>query len=201
SCSRLHLKWLRIVWWSAIHVGAALAPLAFSWSGLTVCLILYVLAGIGVTMGYHRLLTHRSFQTPKAVEYILSVLGSLANQGGPLQWVAAHRIHHAHSDQEGDPHSPRDGGWWAHVLWVMPFHPVLDDRRRFLRYVPDLARDPVHRVLEGCHVLLPLLLAGLLFALGQAWGSVGLSWLLWGIFVRTALLYHATYLVNSATHM
>jgi stearoyl-CoA desaturase (delta-9 desaturase) len=201
SCSGLHLKWLRMVWWSAIHMGAALAPLAFSWSGLTVCLILYLLSGIGVTMGYHRLLTHRSFQTPKAVEYILSVLGSLANQGGPLQWVATHRIHHAHSDHEGDPHSPRDGGWWAHVLWLMPFHPVLDDRRRFLRYVPDLARDPVHRVLEGWHVLLPLLLAGLLFALGQAWGSVGLSWLLWGIFVRTALLYHATYLVNSATHM
>jgi len=178
-----------------------LAPFAFCWSALVVCLALYLAAGFGVTMGYHRLLTHRSFHTPKLVEYILAVLGSLANQGGPLQWVAVHRVHHQHSDAEGDPHSPRDGVWWAHLLWWMPHVPALDESASYERYVVDLSKDPVHRFLQRYHILLPLALAGLLFAVGEVWGGVGLSWLVWGIFVRTALLYHATWLVNSATHL
>jgi stearoyl-CoA desaturase (delta-9 desaturase) len=166
-----------------------------------ICLALYLVAGFGVTMGYHRLLTHRSFRTPRLGDYILTVLGSLANQGGPLQWVAVHRVHHQHSDEEGDPHSPRDGVWWAHLLWWMPHDPALDDPTHYQRYVVDLAKDPVHCFLQRYHVLLPLTLAGLLFGLGEVWGAVGLSWLVWGIFVRTTLLYHATWLVNSATHL
>jgi stearoyl-CoA desaturase (delta-9 desaturase) len=195
------LNWPHILWWSVIQAGVVLAPFTFSWSALWVCLALYLVAGFGVTMGYHRLLTHRSFHTPRPVEYILAVLGSLANQGGPLQWVAVHRVHHQHSDADGDPHSPRDGAWWAHLLWWMPHSPTLDDRACYERYVADLNKDPVHRFLQRWHVLLPLTLAGLLFVLGDLWGGVGLSWLVWGIFVRTTLLYHATWLVNSATHM
>ena len=195
------LNWPSILWWSFIQTGVVLAPFTFTWSGLVVCLVLYLLAGFGITMGYHRLLTHRSFQTPRVVEYLLAVLGSLANQGGPLQWVAVHRVHHRHSDAAGDPHSPRDGVWWAHLLWWMPHVPELDERGRYGRYIVDLARDPVHRFLQRWHILLPLALAALLFALGQLWGGAGLSWLVWGIFVRTTLLYHATWLVNSATHL
>jgi stearoyl-CoA desaturase (delta-9 desaturase) len=167
---------------------------------VAICLALYVATGIGMTVGYHRLLTHRSFQTPRVVEYALTALGGLANQGGPLSWVAVHRVHHLHSDAEGDPHSPRDGLWWAHLLWWWPRVPALDDPARYERHVPDLARDPVHRLLQRYHLVLPLALTGLLFVLGQAWAGVGLSWVLWGIFVRTALLYHATWAVNSATH-
>jgi stearoyl-CoA desaturase (delta-9 desaturase) len=178
-----------------------LAPFTFSWSGLAIVAGLYLATGFGVTLGYHRLLTHRSFQTPRLVEYVLATLGCLANQGGPLQWVAVHRVHHQHSDAEGDPHSPRDGLWWAHLLWWMPHVPALGDPARYGRYVPDLAGDPVHRFLQRYHVLLPLALAGLLFGLGQLWAGVGLSWLVWGMFVRTALLYHATWLVNSAAHV
>ncbi len=186
-----------------MQAGVVLAPFAFSWSGVAVCGILYLLAGFGVTIGYHRLLTHRSFRTPRAVEYTLAVMGSLANQGGPLRWVAVHRIHHRHSDAAGDPHSPRDGVWWAHLLWWMPYVPALDEPACYRRYVPDLAQDPVHRFLERFHILLPLALAGALFGLGAAWGgwTLALSWLVWGIFVRTTLLYHATWLVNSATHL
>ncbi len=186
-----------------IQTGVVLAPFTFSWSGLGICLALYLATGFGITMGYHRLLTHRSFQTPRFVEYILTALGTLANQGGPLQWVAVHRIHHQHSDAEGDPHSPRDGVWWAHLLWWMPNSPTLDDPARYERYIPDLARDPVHRFFHRYHVLLPLALAGSLFGSGGLWGGVGLglSWLVWGMFVRTALLYHATWFVNSATHL
>src|SRR5262245_66084792 len=102
-----------MVWWGFLHVGVVFAPFAFTWSGLLVCGVLYLLGGFGITLGYHRLLTHRSFQTPKPVEYCLAVLGSLANQGGPLQWTATHRVHHRYSDKEGDPHSPNDGIWWA----------------------------------------------------------------------------------------
>jgi stearoyl-CoA desaturase (delta-9 desaturase) len=176
------------------------APFTFSYSALVVCLVLYLAAGFGVTMGYHRLLTHRSFQTSRLVEYLLTVLGSLANQGGPLRWVAVHRIHHQYSDAEGDPHSPRDGVWWAHLLWWMPYVPALDDARRYERYVLDLAKDPVHRCLQRYYFVLPLVLGGLLFVLGELYGGLGLSWLVWGMFVRTTLLYHATWLVNSATH-
>jgi fatty-acid desaturase len=199
--SRLRLNWPQILWWSTIQAGIVLAPFAFSWSGLVVAITLYVLAGFGVTLGYHRLLTHRSFRTPKAVEYLLTLLGTLANQGGPMQWVATHRLHHRHSDTEDDPHSPRKGFWWAHMLWWMPYVPMVDDHTHYRRYVMDLDRAPFHRFMQRWHVLPSLLLAGLLFALGEAWGGLGLSWLVWGIFVRTTLLYHATWLVNSATHL
>jgi stearoyl-CoA desaturase (delta-9 desaturase) len=190
-----------LLWWSVIQAGVVLAPFTFTWSGATVCLVLYVAAGLGITMGYHRLLTHRSFRTPRLVEYLLATLGTLANQGGPVQWVAVHRRHHQDSDADGDPHSPRHGLWWAHLLWWMPHDPVLDDPAQYGRYVPDLDRDPVHRFLQRYHVLLPLGLAGLLVRLGQWWAGEGLSWLVWGIFVRTTLLYHATWLVNSAAHV
>jgi stearoyl-CoA desaturase (delta-9 desaturase) len=199
--SKLRMNWLPIFWVGLIHLGIVLAPFTFSWSGIVICLFLYMLTVTGVNVGFHRLLTHRSFQTPKPVEYILTVLGSLAGQGGVLQWVATHRAHHAHSDEEGDPHSPRDGAWWAHMLWWMPFDRVLDVAAQRLRYVRDLAKDPVHRFLDHCQVPLTLLLALALFMLGQAWGGVGLSWLVWGIFVRMTLTYHVTWLVNSATHM
>jgi stearoyl-CoA desaturase (delta-9 desaturase) len=195
------LNWPHILWSSIVQVGVVLAPFTFSWSALVVCLALYLVAGFGVTMGYHRLLTHRSFRTPRLVEYLLTALGSLANQGGPLHWVAVHRVHHQHSDEAGDPHSPRDGVWWAHLWWWMPYVPDLDDPARYRRYVLDLAKDPVHRFLERWHILWPLALAGLLYVLGEVWGGVGLSWLVWGVFVRTTLLYQATWLVNSATHL
>jgi stearoyl-CoA desaturase (delta-9 desaturase) len=183
-----------------IQVGVVLAPFTFSWSGLWICLGLYLAVGFGVTMGYHRLLTHRSFQTPRVVEYLLSVLGALASQGGPLQWVAIHRIHHQHSDADGDPHSPRDGWWWAHMLWWMPYAPTIHEPAHYERYIPDLARDPVHSFLQRRHIFLAVGLGVLLFAAGQLYGGLGLSWVVWGMFVRTALLYHATWLVNSATH-
>jgi sn-1 stearoyl-lipid 9-desaturase len=195
------VNWSQIIGWSVIHIGVVLAPLTFSWSGLVVCLVLYLLVGLGVTMGYHRLLTHRSFQTPRPVEYVLALLGSLANQGGPLQWVAVHRIHHQHSDDEGDPHSPRDGVWWSHMLWWMLHVPAIHEPVVYQRYVPDLARDPVHRFLQRYHFLLTLGLGGALFGLGHLWGGVGFSWVVWGMFVRTTVLYHATWLVNSATHL
>src|SRR5579884_2014579 len=194
------LNWPHLLWFSLIQAGVVLAPFTFCWSALVVCVILYLLAGFGVTMGYHRLLTHRSFQTSRVVEYLLSVLGLLANQGGPLQWVAVHRVHHQHSDADGDPHSPNDGVCWAHLLWWIPHVPALDEPRHYRRYVADLSRDPVHRALQRYHILVPLALAALLYALVELWGGVGLSWLVCVIFVGTALLYHATWLQRAVVN-
>jgi fatty-acid desaturase len=201
SASRWRMNWGSLLWIGFIHAGVVLAPFTFTWSGLVVCLVLYVLTGLGVTVGYHRLLTHRSFQTPRVVEYLLTLLGCLSNQGGPLRWAATHRAHHAHTDTEGDPHTPRDGTLWAHMFWWMHHDPVLDDPVRERSYVKDLIKHSFHRIVQRFHFLPPILLAVALFGLGELCFGAGLSWLVWGIFVRTALGYHATWLVNSAGHL
>ena len=89
-------------------------------SGKMVAVLWWITGGLGVTLGYHRLLTHRSFQTYKWVEYLLTLFGTLSWQGAPSRWVGTHRLHHASSDEPGDPHSPHDGGWWSHILWLFP---------------------------------------------------------------------------------
>jgi len=198
SCSLSY--WLRLFRVVIILAGPLFALFTFSYSALVISGLLYVMAGLGVTVGYHRLLTHRSFQTPKVIEYFFTVLGCLANQGGPLSWVAAHRVHHTHADLAGDPHSPRDGFWWAHILWLLHFFPSFDDATLRLHYVPDLASDPIHRFLERAELLLQLILAGLLFWLGDLWADEGLSWAVWGMLVRIGVSFQVTALVNSATH-
>jgi stearoyl-CoA desaturase (delta-9 desaturase) len=177
-----------------------LAPFTFTWSGLGVCGVLYLISGFGITVGYHRLLTHRSFRTPRVMERFLAVCGLLANQGGPLQWAAVHRIHHRHSDAEGDPHSPRDGMWWSHLLWWMPHTPSLDNPLQYRRYVRDLTRDPLLRWLQRYNGIALPISALIVFLSGSMIAGAGFSWLVWGVFLRTSLVYHATWLVNSATH-
>ena len=179
-----------------IHAGALLAPFTFTWSAFWVFFVMQFVTGLfGVTLCYHRLLTHRSFSVPKWLEYVLTVCGSLALQGGPAKWVSTHRVHHAFSDRPQDPHSPNRGFWWAHMLWLFAYDEVLDHPTKFLRYVPELARDKVHMSIEKTMVLQSVLLGTLLFALG------GLPWLVWGLFFRTTFVYHATWLVNSAAHL
>jgi sn-1 stearoyl-lipid 9-desaturase len=145
-------------------------------------------------MAYHRLLTHRGFKTPKWVEYFLTVCATLALEGGPIFWVATHRIHHQFSDQEGDPHSPIDGKWWAHMGWILMGKSMHHDSTTLARYVPDLAKDKFHVWITKYHYVPQVILGIVLFAVG------GLPWLLWGTFFRTVFLLHATWLVNSATH-
>ena len=108
-----------IFWLALLHVGAVFAPWCFSWQAFIATVALYWLTGsIGVCLGYHRLLTHGAFQTYKPVRYLIALIGGLSGEGCAIDWVANHRKHHAHSDHEGDPHSPRDGAWWAHVFWL-----------------------------------------------------------------------------------
>ena len=188
-------KWDIVAGIVIIHAGALLAPWTFTWSAFWVFLWLQLVTAMGVTLCFHRLLAHRSFQLPKWLEYVLTVCGSLALQGGAIKWVATHRVHHAFSDRPQDPHSPTRGFWWAHMLWLFAYDEVLDLPIKYQRYVPDLVRDPVHRFLHKTHVLQTFLLGGLLYA----WG--GLPFLVWGLFLRTAFVYHGTWLVNSAAHL
>ncbi len=122
------IAWPSLLWIGALHLGALLAfvPSYFSWTALGVCLVLHWLTGgIGICMTYHRLLTHRSFATrPRWLEYVLTVIGCCASEGGPIGWVADHGNHHAHSDDEHDVHSPKRGVAWAHMFWWMTPDPT-----------------------------------------------------------------------------
>jgi stearoyl-CoA desaturase (delta-9 desaturase) len=154
-------------------------------------------------MCYHRLLTHRGYKTPRWVEYLMSICATLSLEGGPIFWVSTHRVHHQLSDHEGDPHTPREGGWWAHAGWIL-FGEALHAQTEVLaRYSPDLSRDKFHVWLSKYHWL-PITVSGLLL-LGGGWlwgGWVnGVAMVLWGVLLRVTLGLHATWLVNSATHL
>lgn len=167
-------------------------------------LVLYVVAiNLGVGMCYHRLLTHRGYQVPKWLEYFMATCATLALEGGPMFWVATHRVHHQNSDHEGDPHTPKEGGWWAHTGWLIWGNALHAQTAVLARYVPDLVRNRFHMWLSKYHWI-PLTASGvLLFGLGWLTGgwknAVGM--LLWGAFMRVTLGLHSTWLVNSATHM
>lgn len=182
---------------AGVHLGAlcALWPGFFSWSAIVVAAILTYLTGaIGVTLGYHRLLTHRSLRLRWPLEYVVATLGTLALQGPPIQWVATHRVHHAHSDHAGDPHTVRRGLTWAHVKWLLLKNQDVPSRREQARQCPDLIRDPYYRALAILAIPMQVVLGLVLLAFG------GWSWVVWGIFVRLVFTYHTTWFVNSASH-
>ena len=194
------IAWKSLIWIGGLHVGALFAfnPAYFSWGAVLVALILHAAtAGVGICMTYHRLLTHRSFALrPRWLEYPLTIIGCCASEGGPVGWVADHRNHHAHSDSEWDVHSPVRGMLWAHLMWWVKPDDWTEHTPEYLkRWAPDLYRDPVQRFLDNYHLVFPILLMVGLYAIG------GLPWLIWGGFVRTVLVLHTTWLVNSAAHM
>jgi stearoyl-CoA desaturase (delta-9 desaturase) len=178
------------------HVAAIAALFFWSWTAVITAVILYWLSGsLGIGMGFHRLLTHRGYKVPKIVEYFLVTCGTLAAEGGPVQWVVTHRIHHAHTDRPGDPHTPRDGGWWAHIGWVLLGTAQDHDQQTIERYAPDLLKDRYYLWLSR-YFYLPLFVLGVFLVILGGWPV-----LLWGIFLRLTVELHATWLVNSATHL
>ncbi len=190
------MNWLTISVLTLLHIGAIAALFCFSWRNLAVALFVYWIAvGFGISLGYHRLHTHRGFKTSLLFEYFLAVCGALSFEGGPIFWVATHRIHHQKSDRDGDPHSPRDGAWWAHVGWILVGESKHSNTRLMSKYAPDLARHRFYVWLNNYHWLPTVALAALLYAIG------GLPLFLWAICLRIVVGLHATWLVNSATHM
>jgi fatty-acid desaturase len=179
-----------------LHIGAVAALFFFSWKMVALFVVTYWLTtGLGISLGYHRLHTHRSYRVPRLLEYFFAVCGALTFEGGPISWVATHRVHHQKSDHEGDPHSPNDGAWWAHVIWLLVGESNHNNTDQMARYAPDLAKDGFYRWLNTYHLVPNILLGILLFALG-GWPA-----LLWGLCFRVVFGLHATWLVNSATHM
>jgi len=190
------VNWVTAIAMAIFHVLAVAAFFFVDWGAIAAAVALHWIAiGWGIGLGYHRLHTHRGYTAPKWFEYFLAVCGTLTLEGGPIFWVAVHRVHHQKSDQEGDPHTPRDGRWWAHMLWTLFGESLHSNTSKVEKYAPDLAKDPFYRWLNKWHWL-PLTIVGLgLYAFG------GLPYLLWGVFARVVFGLHATWLVNSATHL
>ncbi|WP_414649371.1 acyl-CoA desaturase [Edaphobacter sp.] len=202
------INWITAIAMGIFHVLAFTALFFFSWTNVAAAVIMYIFAiNVGIGMAYHRLLTHRGYKTPKWVEYFITACGCLALEGGPIFWVATHRVHHQNSDHEGDPHTPHDGTWWAHAGWIISGRALHSETALLGRYAPDLTRDRVHVWLSKYHYL-PLVVTGLMqIALGAALAGPGhrivggLGMVLWATFLRVTVGLHATWLVNSATHL
>ncbi|MBS1797222.1 MAG: fatty acid desaturase, partial [Acidobacteria bacterium] len=189
------INWKNLLIVSSFHVLAAAALFSFSWRNLAVMLVgNWIVGSLGVGLGYHRLLTHRSFKAPRRLEYLLTVFGALAVQDDAPRWVTTHRLHHRFTETDKDPHSTRPGFWWAHVGWIVRGRANDHDAATIAKYVPDLVKDKFHTTLARFFYL-PLIASGIvLFAFG-GWPLV-----LWGVFARVVFGWHSTWLVNSATH-
>jgi stearoyl-CoA desaturase (delta-9 desaturase) len=201
----------------ALHLLAMLAgvPWLFSWSGLALAVAgLYVFGTLGINIGFHRLLTHRGFGCPRWLEHGLSLLGACCWQGTPMSWVAIHRMHHQHSDEPGDPHCPRSSFFWSHMGWFLIFNPAVYNFGTYDRYARDLFHDRFYKWLERPRVWRAIqrvqwsafLAAGILVGAVSTHSPLGalrlgLSWLVWGVFVRTVAVWHITWSVNSVTHL
>ncbi|MEG3436038.1 acyl-CoA desaturase [Pannus brasiliensis CCIBt3594] len=194
TSEKLPIDWVTLIYMAFIHLVALLAllPGNFSWNAVGVAFILYwVTGGFGITLGFHRLVSHRSFQTPKWLEYILVFCGTLACQGGPITWIGLHRIHHKYSDTAPDPHDSNKGFWWSHMGWMLHVIPADQD---VTRYTQDIANDPFYQFCQKYFIPIQIVLGIFLYALG------GWSFVIWGIFVRLVVVFHFTWFVNSATH-
>ena len=217
----VRILWEYVVVLGAVHLVAIYAFLPwtagwlFTWSGLVLAVLGHFVFGMmGITIGYHRLLTHRGFTCPKWFEHGLAILGMCNLQDSPARWVAIHRMHHQHSDKQPDPHSPLVNFLWGHVGWVLVRNRDLDKTSHYERYVRDLLRDPFYLRLERrggwffvflAHVIAIGLLGTIVGAIvgggdGMTMLQYTLSYLVWAVAVRTVFVLHGTWAVNSLAH-
>jgi sn-1 stearoyl-lipid 9-desaturase len=194
TSNKLTPDWSIIIYMATIHLVALLAlfPGNFNWGAVGAALLLYwITGGLGITLGFHRLVSHRSFDTPKWLEYFLVFCGTLSCQGGPIAWVGIHRMHHKYSDTEPDPHDSNRGFWWSHMGWMLFKIPADNEIHR---YTKDIADDSIYQFYEKSFIPIQIVLGLFLYCLG------GWSFVIWGIFVRLIVVFHCTWFVNSATH-
>ncbi|MFN6962468.1 MAG: acyl-CoA desaturase [Pyrinomonadaceae bacterium] len=194
--TRDRINWHTLFFVAAFHLIAVTAFFTFSWQNLAAALVLWWVAGSwGIGIGYHRLLTHRGFKTSRWFERFLATCGTLAMQSGPIAWVTTHRIHHAFTETDKDPHSPRGGTYWAHIGWIFRGTAQMQPESAVRRYSPDLIRDPYLVALDKFYFVTPIVAGVVLYLIG------GWQMVVWGIFLRTVAGWHFTWLVNSATHL
>jgi stearoyl-CoA desaturase (Delta-9 desaturase) len=189
-----------------IHVGCLLVFWAgFSWTALITCFILWFVRMFGITAGYHRYFSHRTYKTSRWFQFILAVLGNSSAQLDPLWWAAHHRHHHRYADTQRDIHSPTiDGIWWSHIGWIMcPKYSKTNEQN-----IRDFARYPELRYLNRFPVIIPIILAIAVTAIGLLLqyylpqiGTTGLQMLAWGFLLSTLLVYHSTFTINSLAHV
>jgi len=191
-----NIDWVVLAWIGAMHVGCLAAPFFFSWQAVVVLLVMHwATASIGICLTYHRCLSHRSLKLRAPARFFTTLCAVLSGEGSPLMWCATHRVHHARSDHEGDPHSPNDGTWWSHLIWTFLVHSKEERRYLYERYTPDLLKDRILVFFDRTYGLWLFGSGIVLYAVG------GWSFLLWGLCVRMVLVYHGTWFVNSATHI
>lgn len=170
----------------------------FSRAALIACAATYLVRVFALTAGYHRYFSHNAFKTSRAFQFVLAYLGAASAQLGPLWWAAHHRHHHQHADTEEDIHSPRQRGiWWSHIGWLLCRKYAQTELKR----IPDFAKYPELRFLDRYHVVAPLTLVAGLYGLGRWLDTGGGQMVVWGFFVSTVLVYHATFCINSLSHV
>ena len=199
------VDWVRAIPFAAMHLAClAVIWVGVSWVAVGVAVGLYAVRMFAITAFYHRYFSHRTFRTSRAVQFIFALIGASSVQRGPLWWAAHHRNHHRHTDTAADPHSPSvHGFWWSHMGWFLTVEGFRTDWSR----IPDLARYPERRWLDRVDTLVPVALAAALFGLGAlleriapSWGTSGGQMLVWGFFISTVVLFHATVTINSLAH-
>ncbi len=188
-----NFSWATAGFMSVVHILSVVALFHFTWGGFLWMLFLYyVTACLGVTLGYHRLLSHRSFSVPKWLERFFATCGALSAEFGPIDWVGLHRQHHKFSDTKRDPHNSHRGFWWSHIGWMLEKVPGKNSVPTFSK---DLTDDPYYLFLNKYFLLLQIPVGLVLYHFG------GWNYVLWGIFLRLGVVYNVTWLVNSGNHM
>jgi fatty-acid desaturase len=179
-----------LFWFVFMHLAVIQGFFFFSWGAVLTAAVLYALCAVGLSAGYHRALAHGGFRASRPVMYALITLGALQLVGGPVSWIGMHHIHHKYSDTELDPHSSKRGFFWAHIGWA--FVTTQDHYRAFTQ--KNIRSDPYYRFLDDHYVLPQLLLIVVLWLFG------GWDYVVWGVFVRIIVHWHATFSVNSLAH-
>jgi len=190
------VNWKNVAILTTFHLLAIPVLFTFTWQNLATLIIgNWIVGSFGVGLGWHRLLTHRSFSVPKWLEYALTVIGTMSIQDSPDKWVATHRIHHAFTETEKDPHSTRPGFWWAQIGWIVWGTAQDHDAATLKRYVPDLLKDKGQVLISRFYYVPIIVSAAVLFLVG------GWSMVIWGVFGRVVLGWHTTWFVNSLSHL
>ena len=189
-------NWKNIAIIASFHLLAIPALFTFSWPNVAALLIgNWIVGSLGVGLGWHRLLTHRGFSAPKWLEYTLSLFATMSIQDPPNNWITTHRMHHAFTDTDKDPHSIKPGFWWAQIGWIVWGTAQDHDEATLKRYIPDLLKDKWHTLISRYFYVPIIVSAVILFAIG------GWSMVVWGVFARVVVGWHTTWFVNSLAHI